>query len=400
MKPDCDVIVVGAGPAGTTAARTCSRAGLKTILFDKETFPRPKPCGGCLSLKVIDLLGIAGDPILEKAVYGARVTYRLKDSFEVEREEPIAHMVMRDRFDALLAAKAVESGAVFLEGRKVTRLEEREDGVVVIGENGTPVTGRFLIGADGPGSLAARAFSLGPSGRRERGFAVESEIPLKETTGLPEKSLTLLHFDFGGIPNGYAWVFPKKEGLSVGMGGLLGENEKLDLLRYFSDFVKKLGYLPPFEKVRVAGHRLPSFCSPEQKLARGRVLLTGDAAHLVDPLTGEGIYYAVRSGMLAAESLALAVEKGKAPAETYQARVEGEFFEEFLWALRFSKFFYRFPKLGYVTLKRSPELAELYLRVLSGKETYRGFISAVRDRMNGLFKGGILDKLKTIVARD
>ena len=131
MGFDCDVAVVGAGPGGSTAARFCAQAGLKTLLIEKETLPRYKACGGCLSLKAVNLLGMDLNPVLERMIHKVKFSYRLKDSFSMEWEEPIAFMVIRDRFDQFLVKQAVWKCTGVLEGVKVVVVEEKGDGVEV-----------------------------------------------------------------------------------------------------------------------------------------------------------------------------------------------------------------------------------------------------------------------------
>ena len=128
MDFDYDVVVVGAGPGGSTAARFCAQAGLKTLLIEKEKMPRYKACGGCLSLKIIHLLGFDLGVMLENIIYEVKFTYRLKDAFCIESKQPMAFMVMRGRFDEFLAKKALEKGAEFLECRKVVGIEEKIEG--------------------------------------------------------------------------------------------------------------------------------------------------------------------------------------------------------------------------------------------------------------------------------
>src|SRR5512136_1738942 len=119
MGFDYDVVVVGAGPGGSTAARFCAQAGLKTLLIEKEKMPRYKACGGCLSLKAVNLLGLDLNPVLERMIYKVKFSYRLKVSFSIEWKQPIGLMVMRDRFDQFLVKQALEKGAGVLEGVSV-----------------------------------------------------------------------------------------------------------------------------------------------------------------------------------------------------------------------------------------------------------------------------------------
>jgi geranylgeranyl reductase family protein len=397
LNIDYDVIVVGAGPGGSTTARFCAKAGLRTLVIEKEQFPRYKPCGGCLSTKTVHLLGFDLSRVIENTIYGAKFTYRLKDPFFIESKDPISFLVMRDRFDQFLVTKAVGDGAELLEGERVTRVEEKADEVEVELAKGKKFYCRYLIGADGAESIVAR--SLSSQKNDGNGIAIESEIPFDSSIDFPQKELQFIHLDFGRIPNGYGWVFPKKEWLSIGIGGMFRETKKMNPRHYFGDFLRGLNYIPKGKTGKVIGHLLPSFYDENQKVSQGRILLVGDAAHLMDPLQGEGIYYAIRSGMLAAEAVLEWKREGVVPSDFYQRSVYYDICGNLRWALTFSRFVFRFTKLAYRTLKRYPELGEFYLQVLEGKENYQGFVTRVKTRMKDLLKGRLSDKIKEAMAR-
>lgn len=397
MSWDYEVVVVGAGPGGSTAARFCAQAGLKTLLIEKEKFPRYKPCGGCLSTKTVHLLGFDLSPIIENTIYGAKFTYCSKDPFFIEKKDPISFLIMRDRFDQFLVSKALEEGAEFLEGERVTMVEEKANGVEVELGKGKRFHCRYLIGADGPESIVAKSLSF--KRNDENGIAIESEIFFDESIHFPQRELHFIHLDFGRIPNGYGWVFPKKEWLSIGIGGMFRETKKMNPRQYFNNFLKGLGYIPAGKTGRMMGHLLPSFYDEKQKVSQGKILLVGDAAHLMDPLQGEGIYYAIRSGMLAAEAIVEWKKEGIAPSDFYQKAVSYDIYGNLKWALTFSRFVFRFTKLAYRTLKRYPDLGEFYLQVLEGKETYQGFVTKVKERMKDLLKGRLSEKIKEAMAR-
>lgn len=399
MDSDYEVIVVGGGPGGSTAARYCAKAGLKTLLVEKERFPRYKPCGGCLSVKTVHLLGFHLRSVIENVIYGAKFTYCFKDPFFIKSKEPIAYLVMRDRFDHLLLHKAIEEGTMILEGEKVIQIEEEENWITVGMKGGDRFRCQYLIGADGPNSIVVKSMEQALQRNEENGIAIECEIPFDSSILFPPGEIQFIHLDFGGIPNGYGWVFPKKEWLSIGIGGMFREDEKLNPRQYFNTFLKGLDYIPAEKPMKLMGHPLPSFFNENQKVSKDRILLVGDAAHLMDPLQGEGIYYAIRSGMLAAEAVVQGKKDGLSPADFYQRSIYGEIGKNLKWALSFSRFVFRFTKLAYKTLKRYPELGEFYLQVLEGKENYQGFVTRVKTRMKSLLQGRLSEKIKKAMAK-
>jgi len=397
MHPDFDVIVIGGGPSGATAARFCAQAGLRTLLIEKERFPRYKPCGGCLSNKALGLLDFDLSPVAENMMYGAKITYRLKDPFIVHSKTPIAVVVMRDRFDQFLVNKALDEGVQFLEGERVVGVHGRGELIEVVLKGERKLSCEYLVGADGPGSIVARSYSLSPPGKTDNKIGLESEVPLEAIRDFPREEFSLLLFDFGQIPNGYGWVFPKKNAISIGVGGRFGEGAKIKPREYFADFVRNLKFVNERKVGRVIAHPLPCFYDANQRVSHGKVLLTGDAGCLMDPLTGEGIYYAVQSGKLAAEAIVQSKQKGILPSGPYERSVRSALFEELKCALRVSHVIYRSMKLSYRMLMYYPELGDLCLQVLSGQTTYQVFVVKVKERMKGLVKGHFGEKIKRAI---
>lgn len=369
-----DALVVGMGPAGATAAYQLSKAGLSVLGLDKATHPRYKVCGGGLSARIDRILEEDYKSVVEHTVYGIQFSYRGADPFCLDSSSPIAYMVMRDRFDHFLLEKARRVGSEVHESESVTSCRQLPDGIEVTTDRGRYL-GKVLIGADGANSLVAQQLFQGCRSRRMA--TLESEVPIGLAPHYPGTGRALI--DIGATPAGYAWIFPKQERLSVGVGDLRGGLASPK--KIFDQFVRDEKGLAPWKVPQPVGHPLPVFS--EDNLAKGdresvglvsgQALLVGDAAHLIDPLFGEGIYYAVRSGQLAAESILKQVHDQRRSLADYEGAVRREIYEEFRVAARMASIVYSYPRLCHRLLSRYQNIVLLYYDVLRGRETYQTF---------------------------
>jgi geranylgeranyl reductase family protein len=340
-----DAIVVGAGPAGSTAALRLSRAGARVLLLDRERFPRDKPCGGGLTERAVKQLPVPVDPVVEEVVDRFELGFRYGTRFERGGERPLVLMTQRRRLDAFLAEQAVGAGAVFRDGVRATAVEA--DGTVRF--DGTAAHADFVVGADGVNGLTARALGFGD---RRHGVALEGNVLYVHAREGRWRGRAVV--ELGAVPGGYAWVFPKGEHVNVGVGGWHTEGPRL------REHLERAcaGYGLPFDRLEsVRGYRLPMRRVGEMPV-RGRVLLVGDAAGLVDPLSGDGIYEALLSSRLAAE----AVLSGD--LESYGERLARELdpMMSASWSAKIA--FDRFPRLAFMIARTPPawRLAERLLR--------------------------------------
>jgi geranylgeranyl reductase family protein len=277
-----DAIVVGAGPAGSTAAHLLARDGASVLLLDRASFPRDKPCGGGLTGRAVRLLPCPVDPVVEDRI--ECVDVRLgRQRFERRAREPIALMTQRRRLDAFLADQAAAAGAEVRDNTKVT--EVRPDGIVA---DGRELAARAIVVADGANGGTARSLGLGGD--------VVHGVALEGNAGYPSPRYRgRMIVEFGAVPGGYGWVFPKGDHVNVGVGGWESEGPRLrqQLARLCAEH-----RIDPDGLDDVRGYRLP-MRRPENPIARGTVLLVGDAAGLVDPFSGDGMYEAIVSARLA-----------------------------------------------------------------------------------------------------
>ncbi len=356
-----DVIVAGLGPAGATAAYELGKKGFNVLAIDKQKHPRYKPCGGGLTAKIENILEPDFKTIVERTIRKVNFTFRGTGDIHIESETPLVYMVMRDVFDNFLVDKARTTGAEIHELEKVTHAEEGKDGVLVTTDKNTYFA-KLLIGADGVNGTIARSIGLKP--KKRTAVLIEGEVKVKEHRFKEVEDE--VRFDFGSVPYGYGWIFPKADHLSIGVGGL--KNMKRNPKPYYSGFLSDL-YLPgDIESEKRFGYTLPLF-DGESKITGSRTMLAGDAAALVDPFLAEGIYYAVRSGQIAAEA-ASDVLQGNATTASYQERIAREIYPEFRYARKVGMVFYTFPKLGYELLKRYPDFYKQIFDVVRGDASY------------------------------
>ena len=325
-----DVVIVGMGPAGATAAAALSRGGLAVLGFDKDTHPRYKVCGSGLSARVAKLLDPEFRSVVEHTVNGVQFVYRGQDPILIESSQPIAYMVMRDRFDHYLLQQAVRAGAEIRNGEGVAAVRQESDGVEVTTERGR-YRAKLVIGADGANSVVAR--HLFPDRSLYRAPALESEVQIGNDSHYPGPSTILV--DVGAARQGYGWIFPKQGCLSVGVGEF--RRKPTSLRTTFDRFVRGEPGLTGWTVPRPVGHPIPAFSESEagrgkstvSQFVSGRACLIGDAGHLVDPLFGEGIYYAVRSGQLAAESILSNVRDHQMSLAAYEAALDRDIVPDF-----------------------------------------------------------------------
>ena len=288
-----DVLVAGAGPAGSATAIHLARAGARVLLADKARFPRDKPCGGGLTGRALKQIPVDPSPVVERDVDRFELRLRYGSSFARSHVEPLIRMTQRRHLDAFLAAEAATAGADLREGAAVGELAPGDRGVTaVVGE--ARVHADVVVGADGANGVVAR--TVGVRDGIVRGVALEGNVPLEALAGDLERTAVI---ELATVPGGYGWVFPKGDHANLGVGGWGSEGPRLR--DHLATLARAHG-VDPGAVTDVRGHRLPM-----RKLGtpagRGCVLLVGDAAGLVDPLSGDGMYEAFVSARLAADAI-------------------------------------------------------------------------------------------------
>ncbi|WP_431783758.1 geranylgeranyl reductase family protein [Streptomyces chumphonensis] len=293
-----DVVVVGAGPAGASAAHAAAVAGRRVLLLEKARLPRYKTCGGGIIGPSRDALPPGFELPLQDRVHA--VTFSLDGRFSRTRRSRrmLFGLVNRPEFDQALVESAQKAGAELRTGVTVSRVEQHGPAVpdrrtvAVVLSGGETVLARAVVGADGSASRIGAHVGVKMD---QVDLGLEAEIPVPDTVAEDWAGRVLI--DWGPLPGSYGWVFPKGDTLTVGVISARGEGAATK--RYLEDFTARLG-LAGFEPSVSSGH-LTRCRAEDSPLTRGRVLVCGDAAGLLEPWTREGISYALRSGRLAGE---------------------------------------------------------------------------------------------------
>jgi geranylgeranyl reductase family protein len=341
-----DVIVAGGGPGGSTSAYYLGQAGMRVLVMEKETFPRYKACGGATSIKLLEQFPFSFDPVIESRLKEISYTCQGKTLNFPLADRPVC-MVMRADFDAFLLSQA---RAEVCQGVAVQSVDEEPGRVKVRTRDGAVYQARYLIGADGPNSAVAQSLGLRRMKTLLGAIEVEAPIPQAVFQRFEETSL----FIFGEIAMGYLWIFPKADHVSVGIGALHPRPGELQstLRAVMERYGLSLQGLPAH------GHPIPIYTGQE-KISTARVLLVGDAAGLVDPLSGEGIQFAVESGRIAAEVIL------KGDPGQYEPRIQRQIGAHHHRARILADVFYRYPKAIFALGSRSPRITRALVGQIS-----------------------------------
>jgi geranylgeranyl reductase family protein len=359
-----DVLVVGAGPAGSSAARVAAEGGASVLLVDRARFPRYKTCGGGLIGISLAHLPASVLPTVEQEVREVRFSLR-GGALKVHRRAlPFLALVQRERFDDALVKAAVAAGAHF-EDSVVVKAVEETDGLVTVTTDGATLRARVVVGADGTSGRIGRYVCV-----QNHGIDLALEVELART---PETRFYdgAIAFDWGAAPGSYAWVFPKEEVLTVGVIQARGEPQQTR--DYLDSWLHTLG-LDALETERSSGH-LTQWRAPDSPLRRGSVLVAGDAAGLLDPWTREGLSYALRSGCWAGEAAAAATSGSDHALEDYTRRVLTQLDPDIRAGERLLHFFERHPRLVHLALAYTGTGMRLFLAVCDGTKTLGGILS-------------------------
>jgi len=367
-----EVIVVGGGPAGAYLSYLLAREGWEVTVFEKRKLPSDKLCGGGLTPKAMKIIDFSLESVIEEKVYELEFTHDFSRPFVISDSKPLVYTARREKLDSFLLQKASEAGARVIEDSRVQKVEENEKEVKVWTKTGE-YGGKFLVGADGPFSVVARSLGLNKGRENALTIACRYQISPEERKDFKGK----IKVDYGQVP-GYAWIFPRGEEISVGAGEFKGKTGEIKekLHKLLQNFMDSEGINPA--ELRFRGWPIP-INSDFRNIASQRTVLLGDAAGLADPLTGEGLYSAFKSAILASSFLYEAKAKAFPDPGRFIQEVEKEFGAQNTFSQRLSALVYNLPGVIHRMLPGLENLKNDFARLIRGESSYQELSGLYRE---------------------
>jgi len=382
-----DVIICGCGPSGSLLGYFLSLNNIKTLIIEKEEFPREKICAGGLQHRAVVLLPYDIDKVIEKTIYGINFSFKTKDIFYKKNASPIIYTVKRSNFDNFLAQNAKETGCQINFGEKVIdfKVDEREVEVITSKKNAEEKTffvykTKILVGADGIRGIVHNKILKNKKINKIIGF--ETEINFSSFNDINNyinkeliKKFNLedsIILDFGGVKKGYGWIFPKTDSISAGVGAPFNLSKKAK--DYFYFFLKNFPFadfkLQNKNNLKIKAHGIP-IRAKNTPFCDFRILTVGDAASIGDGFTGEGLYNCFRSSIFASKSILNALKISNFSFVDYYDYINNEIFTDIKASLIFTKVFYSSAKFFYKLLKNNETLFYSCCKILRGERQYK-----------------------------
>lgn len=358
-----DVAVIGSGPSGASTAFHLAKQGISTVIIEKETLPRYKTCGGGFVYRGRKDLPFDITEVVEKEFHTVDVYLGKKLHFKTHREKPTISMVMRDSFDNLITKKAKEFGATLLENHKLKDLSF-DNNVITLETSQGNLTANFVIAADGALSPTAKLAGW-KEDTRKLIPALEYEVEVSEEDF--ERLSKEVRFDIDAIPFGYAWSFPKKNHLSLGVAS--ARRTKINLKKFYKEYLQTLG-INNIVSESQHGFQIP-VAPRTDGFVKNNVFLIGDAAGFADPITAEGISNAIYSGKLAAEAIIESNKDFELAGKLYEEKLENTLLPEIKTGLWLAKWFYEQKTIRNLLLsKYGQHFSEAMADVFHGDRSY------------------------------
>jgi len=373
-----DVVIIGGGLSGSATAMNLSKKGYSVLIIEKEKVQDSKPCAGGMASSMQKFLPLDIKDAIESKIKNVEFRWKASDNViaDLTGESPF-WIVKREKFDQLLLDESLRNGVQIIRQVLVEKIINKNDKWEITCNNKRKYISEFLVVADGSQSKWAGYFKLGP---RKPKFANTISLRLKGLGGIPKDAV---RFEFGFIKYGFAWAFPLKESLNIGLGtfinnGLL-ENQTINnqVIRSFGfdDF----SYKTINKKLRIWNGIHP--------INGDKVLAVGDAASLCDPFLAEGIRPSLISSFYAAECIDQCLSGKVDDLNVYTKKINNNWGKSMAWGRRIAQVFYRFPRTGYQLGIKRKTAPKRIAQILSGEMSYEDIAKRVIIRL--LTKRGI-----------
>lgn len=373
-----DVAIIGSGPSGASTAFYLGKHGISTVIIEKESLPRYKTCGGGFVNRGRKNMPFDISEIIEREFFSVESNFNndVNLSYTSHKDTPIITMIMRDSFDHLIVEKAKEFGVTLLENHKLLSIDSIENKSILTTSQGQ-ISTYFVIAADGVLSPAAKMAGWKNDTRKLiPALEYEVEVSLENFERLSKN----VRFDIDAVPYGYAWCFPKKNHLSLGV--LTTKKGKINLKEYYQKYLRTLG-IQEIIKEDAHGFQIP-IAPRTDGFVKNNVFLIGDAAGFAEPITAEGISNAILSGTYIAEALIESNLDKKLTEEIYLKKLQIKLLPELKSGVLLSKFFYHNnPVRNFLVQKYGQKFSDMMVDILHGD---RPFPTNVSEKLKAIIK--------------
>ena len=371
------VAIIGSGPSGASTAFYLGKQGIATVIIEKETLPRYKTCGGGFVNRGKKDMPFDISEVVEREFCKVDTYFNNHEKcYHSKKDKPIITMIMRDAFDNLIVEKAKEFGVTLLENHKLLRIDFVDEKSILKTSQGD-ISADFIIAADGVLSPTAKMAGWKKDTRKLiPALEYEVEVSAEDFTRLSKN----VRFDIDAVPYGYAWSFPKKNHLSLGV--LTTKKGKINLKEYYKKYLQTLG-IKEIIKEDAHGFQIP-LAPRTDGFVKNNVFLIGDAAGFAEPITAEGISNAILSGKYVAEALIESNLVLNLASEKYLEKLNIKLLPELKSGGLLSKFFYHNnPVRNYLLNKYGQYFNNIMVDILHGD---RPFPTNVSEKLKNKIK--------------